>query len=477
MVIDPAKVVWYWRPKFITSDELRREDAARLIDKISAQKSQVREEVLGYIAQVNPDIFIWQKKGDLRLVWDSEREEISQLVWRQISMLASPTPKSELILPPNSKLDIDESVPSLSPNSMNLPEFEMLCNRYFSDPVARHHLLSLFFREKNFQEQNLKLRLYDLLNSQEEEEPLTDNVHSFWITELPDPLLVRVRRMIKWERKRHFSYHYSFLKVQKQHKDKLGSLFPVRLSKTLLSHLWLRRDSVVAFPWEYREPEPQVTKQQQDSKNIQLPHNSKQILEKVFIAYVIELSKLLENIEWFMGVRKAVYIPHWLRSQLWKMKDIEVLWWFENLHEHLESMLASVISYYHPWVISKFALPASQKLNTLDLIKYPSLSDTRVFSENTETWKLEIRKWISLEMDPRVAEHFWFKDNKRLTCSPQLIEHIFSLPDDEEVVFQIDGKRAAISAKMFRRIFHRDSVPDMKTDTNNVLSFSGEQTQ
>lgn len=379
MVLDPAKVVANpGENGLIMPSEIRKAESRELIAKLSREQEGTREEVLRIIAQAESDVFITREKWGLRLVWDSEREEISKLVGEKIETIDLQSPKTELIIPEETILQIPENHSSISPETMTQKELEMYCNRYFSDPQARRYILSLFMREKDFQEQNLQINLNNLY--QQDETETENNVHTLWTTELRDPIMLRIKRKLSWERKRIFEYGYSYNKVQKMHKNTFGNVFIMRLGKTILWQIGMRKSQIIDFPdiyiqrWEEKNDE-------YSSKDIKLPHDTWELCERAFIALGIELSQQIENLEWFVWARQDIYVPDFLMPQLERLKELEILSGGKNLHEHIESLIATGISYNHPSLTRIHGETLATKIKTSSIQEYPdisSLKDTQI---------------------------------------------------------------------------------------------------
>ena len=452
-------------------DAVREEEVEKnyaLVAKLSQEDSWVRQELLWVIWQADPSVFVNIQKWHLRVVSDEKRRAVEKLLGTSIATLQDST-KTWLILP-DKLVDLNTPTHIEDTEAMSEAEFSLFSALYFSDSKAREMLVKLFMTEKDSQWSNFTLDLNNLYEEIFEEEPT--NIHSFWTTEKKDSLKIRLNRLISGERKRLYEYVYSYAKVRKKHGRFWNSFF-LRLAKTLWWHTWLRQTQVVDFPGEYNKS----TQQDQEVQTKKLRSDTPEIVSKAFITGMIVISKLPENIEWYTGVRTQVFIPNEIQKQFERMQELEVLWWLYNYHEHIESTLAMLIGYYYPAMVSKYGLQKWKDISAKQLEKYPSIEDVHISLNNNSVhnntqrekyWKTDA---IILEMNEKVAEHFWFPLNSKLRCSPQLIEHILWLPDEEPVVFDIWWKQAQISAKMFRRIFHRGTLPS-KDEVDNIIPFT-----
>lgn len=472
--------------------EARLEWNKALIDKISQGNPNAISELAGLFVSHDPSLVTWKWKLHLQLVSDESRREVSDLLWMEIPTLWNPQPKL-IWLQNETYKDISNAQYTRDVKNMTQEEFTLFISLFFQDTDARDLFVSLFFREKDRISEWLKQNLNDVYEQVFEEEP--SNTHTLGVTEVPETfaqfwwrfwndskkrkmkywkigLLNKARVFFQMNPRRKFEYYSSQSKIRQSHGTFWDNFF-VRLTKTLWWHMNLRKTQLIDFPKPYY-------KSKIKSKEIQakkLRPDTPKVIEQAFIAIMRELAQLSENIEWFIGVRDSIFIPDEIQKQLSRMKELESLGWLHNFHQHIESTLSMLIVYYYPEMMQDYGKEKSQNISKAKLEKYPSLQEIpRTHSSPQKRWDENSNLWsrftdtIVLEMDERVAEYYWFFENRKLRCSPQLIKHIFSLPDEEPVVFDIWWKKAEISAKMFRRVFHREWLPD-KTETGNILKF------
>ena len=144
--------------------EQQQEDDYFLIKKISQWKPWVSEELLGMFWSADPSIFIWEIKGHLRVVSDKKRREVWELIWVDIVTLRDQ--KYQGLDIPESNIDLKFSDCNIETTSMSEAELSIYCSLYFSDKKARNILISLFMREKENHEDNLKLNLHNLYENE-----------------------------------------------------------------------------------------------------------------------------------------------------------------------------------------------------------------------------------------------------------------------------------------------------------------------
>jgi hypothetical protein len=79
----------------------------------------------------------------------------------------------------------------------------------------------------------------------------------------------------------------------------------------------------------------------------------------------------VENIEWLIETRQELYIPEILKPQLSRLKELEILGGFHNLHAHLESAVLTMMTYHYPEITSQYAIKKSTTLTKSALERYP----------------------------------------------------------------------------------------------------------
>lgn len=453
---------------FITPDEVSRMQSATLIEKLSSHywATQVRSEILGMFARVEPEILTWVRKGHLQLVCSEAQRQVGQILGMQLYTLSHTTQKPKLHgIHKKNSLSQKLHVPDTKHMSQN--EFELLVSSYFSDSEARRMIVEILFRARGKQQEHLAIDLTQLWKTEPEDTPT--NTHTLGTTETQDPLKVRLTRWWTGEKKRRFEYHYSFAKVRKRQKWVFSDFFPARLSKTLLSHVWLRETQVIDFPKKFSPPKDIPQTLQKHDAEIKLPADTQELCENAFASFVFQIAQLVENIEWLTGARPNIYIPEILRPQLTRLKELEILGGFPNIHAHLESAVLSMMTYLYPEITAEHASKKAPMLSKPSLEKYPLAQDIAPVWYKNAPYPQKKRDGIYLEMDAKIAEHYGFGEQRGIRCSPALIEHIWKIPEDEQVIFEIAGKPVQISAKMFRRIFHRGMPPERGVETGEII--------
>lgn len=458
-------------PLILPQDVMLEENAA-LLRKLWEQMwmDMVREQILSFITHVEPEILIGVKRWHLRLVVSDAQREVETLLGIQIHTLAHTSQTSGLILW-NTKEDIVKYTHIPDMKHMTQKEFELLVSSYFSDPQTRNFIIGLFYRERWNIEANLWLDLTQIGNKEEIDIPT--NTHTLGTTETQDPLLTVLQSWWSWERKRRFSYHYSFAKVRRMHSGMLSNFFPLRLTKTLLSHLWLRKSEIIDFPEkDIPARTSQIDSQDASDLSWKLPADTAEICEKVFITLSLQLAQQVENIEWLTGVRQELYIPEILAPQLNRLKELEVLAGLYNFHAHLESSVLTAMVYLYPELAGQHAVKKAAYLTKIPWERYPDPREVFISQPKTvqqEMDALKQKEGIYLEMDERVANLYGFGEHRGIRCSLALLEQIWKIPDEENIIFEIAGKQAQLSAKMFRRVFHRGIPPERGVETGEII--------
>ncbi len=132
-----------------------------MVNKLAQENPLVREELLRIFAQADPSIFIRPSVGPVRLIIDEKLKEVSSIVGLTPTHLREHKTVQKLITEPVlSTLSLPKSIPDMQ--SLSLKEFEFFCQSYFSDATVRKTLLTLFWREKDSQEENIKYDLFSL---------------------------------------------------------------------------------------------------------------------------------------------------------------------------------------------------------------------------------------------------------------------------------------------------------------------------
>lgn len=417
----------------ILPQDLVLEENAALLRKLweTMWMDAVREQVLSFITHVEPEILIGVKRWHLRLVVSDAQREVETLLGMQIHTL-SHTSETSWLLRRETKTSISSTPHTPDIKHMTQKEFELLVSSFFSEPQTRNMIIGLLYREKDHQEANLWLDLTQIYKEQENETP--GNIHTLGTTETRDPLLLELQRWWKGDRKRRFSYHYSFAKVRRMHSGMLSDFFPFRLTKTLLSHLWIRKSEIIDFP---KKDFPEKTSQA-DTKELpkltqKLPTDTPLICEKVFVSLCFQLAKQVENIEWLTGARTELFIPEILKPQLSRLKELEVLAGLYNLHAHLESSVLSAMVYLYPELAWQYAVQKAAYLTKIPGERYPDpreifVSQPKTLQQQVDTPKQ--KEGIYLEMDERVANLYGFGEHRGIRCNPLLLEHIWKVPDE-----------------------------------------------
>ncbi len=137
----------------------------------------------------------------------------------------------------------------------------------------------------------------------------------------------------------------------------------------LSSQLGLRKTQIIDFLGIF---------QQREILQKPLPENTQEIIEKVFISATIELAHLQQNMSWFMGERKQVFVPPEIEYQFRRLQEMEIALGLFNLHAHRDSLLASIITYYHPSLIFYASRERIQAIAKYEGMKYPAPQDILV---------------------------------------------------------------------------------------------------
>ena len=227
---------------------------------------------------------------------------------------------------------------------------------------------------------------------------------------------------------------------------------------------------IVPFPKAFKKPpEVEVTEEKQAPKSKLLVHDIETILEKVFICLIITLAKLPENLQWFTGVRKTIYIPPPLQAQVKRLKEIGATQWFFNYSLQLDSTLASVVAYFHPALVWRFNFHIGEHLKKHVGEDYPARDETldAPQTDGSSWWKKPTfyeKKPASviLYMDPKIAKLYDLGDNVTIECALSFVEQAWGLPNDGSIIIPLPTTYAQIPAKMFRRMFHRFPITDEK---------------
>jgi hypothetical protein len=139
-----------------------------------------------------------------------------------------------------------------------------------------------------------------------------------------------------------------------------------------------------------------------------LPADTEILCEKVFASLASSLSQLVENIEWLTGVRDELYVPEILKPQLSRLKELEILGGFYNLHAHLESVVLTMMTYHYPEITSQHASKKSSTLKKNLLERYPHPREIQEFAPQRYVVPNKKPEGIYLEMDPEFAEQYGF---------------------------------------------------------------------
>lgn len=430
--------------------EAVRKDAieknAALIQKLSREDSWIQLELLWFFWLLDSSIFFPKTRKHLALVADTTSDIVSKLVGVPVAKNIVHTHQKQLQYSGGNILGVSHSSPT--PENMSELELEMYFNAYFNDAIARGVITKLFMRERAYQSYNSTLNL--LTTRDDEKQKNTEkwtlhNTHSLGLT------LESV-----WEEGRRFTLKYDYEKVRKKHKaqDALNT----------------QDAEIVPFPITPKPHSEEAPLSGGESTNSQLVSNTVEMCEKVFISSMQHLSHLFENLEWFLWIRKKMFIPQEIATQLERLKEIEILEGLFNFHEHIESTLAAMIAYNSPSLVKSLWKERIEMIKKVEGEYYPKRQDiplSPVTDKKEDTKKNE--NTVHLVMHPDVAIHYGFSVPAEIACSPKFIEHFFSLPDDNFVIFELEWRQVKITAKMFRKVFHRGSVPEKTTGDDNVI--------
>ncbi len=423
------------------------EKSSALIRKLSQEDPRIQQELLWFFWLLDSSVFFPKNRQHLTLVSDQTSNTVSQLVG--VPVAKNIVTRHQKTLQHSGSMIIGVNHTPPDPKAMSELELEIYFSGYFNDTATRNTITKLFMRERAHQSFNSTLNLHtsrDVEKKESDEDGTLHNTHSLWLT------LESVG-----EDGRRFTLKYDYEKVQKKHKSpkgetQTGDAQIVEFPKTPKPH----NEEVPSTPVE-------------EKKDGFLVYNTLEMCEKVFISSMIYLSHFLENLEWFLGVRKEIFIPQEVASQLERLRELEIFEWFFNYHEHIESTLASMIAYYSPVLVGSLSEKRKQSIKKVPWETYPKRKDIPLADATPKVKKEEPENTVHLEMHPEMAARYGFSVPAKIDCTPKFIEHFFSLADNDPVIFQLEGKQVEITAKIFRRIFHRESVPPETEGDDNVI--------
>ena len=453
--------------------ELRRqqvvEESTALVEKISGEP-RIESDLLIMLAEANPEVLTGNKRTTggaenvLRLVSNDYRKEAARLLGRD-DLWQKPideAPTLRMVKPESSLVDQGRAVSD--PSQMSAQELSLYWGPYFSDKAALKLMVDLFMKEKKqINDQNLGLNLMALYENEAFEKDSAE-ILIIGETEIREKFLDKLNRLRKGTRAK-YEWAYSEKKVRSKHQNPLSFLLVRRVLGQKFKSA-TAENIIVPSAFHRGQLEEKILRDKKAAleeepvlETKKMTHDAPKKIAAMFITLANQVAIMPENVAWLTGVEPRLFIPEALKPQLKRLKDLEVLCATANYHEHFESTVAALISYNFPRLVSSHSVKKARGLKKAEVEYYPDpASLTEVETAEGKTID-KIDKSILLQMNPKVAEHYGYKSGIDIYLSPTELESIWGMADDEIVYYQVAGKPVGITAKMFKRVFHKDKMP------------------
>lgn len=462
------------RPRLITPAEVAQEQAQQVANAILKKLGQEeRTQVVGMFLRdihQNATEGLW---GHLRLVETKVHKSLRTILWSDFVTVRESISDKKIITPETLSFGEREVSSDIDIRNLSARELELYVSSYFSDSEARKYFVNLFLREYPNFKQNVQLDIYSTW-----EEPIPDtphNIHRLGEKMIPEPLSVRLWRLISGEPRRLYNYAHSNDKVRKQHNGLLSKIIPAKLARILFSRVWPYKADIIDFPDIYQAP-PAPLQQSENTKSWKLSHNIPEVCEGVFVSLVMQLALLPENIDWLVWARSEIYMPWDIKAQFKRISDLSAYSKIPNYPKHIESSLLLALSYTYPELAAKHCLERAKTIHKAQL-EYSCPSDaTETTPEKSHAAQqvpeaTKKPEWVYLELDHRVAEYYKLWERRGIRCGIEHLKQILAAPNDEPITIRLNGKPIQMPASMFRRCFHRGTPPERGVETWTVIPF------
>jgi hypothetical protein len=218
---------------------------------------------------------------------------------------------------------------------------------------------------------------------------------------------------------------------------------------------------VIQFPKRFSSPvrEEPTAEARVDSK---YHHETAERIGPMFLGMAHYLAHLPENLNWFNGINKALYLPAELNAQYNRLCQAESACHTFRYSAQLESTVAALISFNFPRLVSPDSQAKARQINKNEAQHYTPL--------DTHFEKIEPQAFKTFRVDPELAAtHFGSKEGLVVELTLAQVQALWQRPESQLMTLTINNQSRSLTAGVFRRWFHYQTGPVLGTENKGHL--------